>query len=76
MPDRLAFRGVFKGFADDGTVYTVDVFELMLDDQRESTGSFAYRTTDGKTVRRLGSGTYQIVESGQLVRRLSDGSSG
>jgi hypothetical protein len=77
MPDQLAFRGAFKASAAGGTVYLVDVFDIMPEDQSgEIRGPLLYRTTDGKPVKRLDIGLYEIEESGLVVRRRSESFSG
>jgi hypothetical protein len=71
MPDRLAFRGAFKTSADDGAAYTIDLFEIMQDGPGgEISRALLYRTADGKTVKRLGSGLYAIEESGLILRAM------
>jgi hypothetical protein len=72
MPGRLAFRGAFKASADDGTAYVIDVFEVMdgCVDGAES-GSVLYRTADGEAMKRLGTGIYEIEQSGLVVRSPS-----
>ena len=72
MPDRLVFRGAFKASADDGTVYLIDIFEIMHDRPGGATrGPLLYRTADGRAVRRLATGIYEVEESGLVVRSLS-----
>jgi hypothetical protein len=70
MDERLAFRGAFKASAADGTDYLIDVFQVMHDrSQAEPSGLVLYRTTDGRPVKRIRRGVYEIEES-QLSLRL------
>ena len=70
MPERLAFRGAFKASAADGTDYFIDIFQIIHDrSQADPAGSVLYRTTDGRSVKRIRRGVYEIEES-QLSLRL------
>jgi hypothetical protein len=73
MPDRLAFKGAFKASADDGTTYVVDVFEITVGG---TGGPLLYRTAEGKGVKRVGSGIYEIVENELILRSLSEDCTG
>jgi hypothetical protein len=76
MPELLAFRGAFRASTDDGTVYLLDVFEIIQDHQIGGMrGPLVYRTADGGAVKRLGRGIYEIEESGLIVRSVTEGSS-
>ena len=71
MPERLAFRGAFKASAADGTDYLIDVFQVMHDrSQAEPAGLVLYRTTDGRSVKRIRRGEYEIEESRISLRLI------
>jgi hypothetical protein len=71
MPERLAFRGAFKASAADGTDYLIDVFQVMHDrSQAEPVGLVLYRTTDGRSVKRIRRGVYEIEESRVSLRLI------
>jgi hypothetical protein len=71
MPERLTFRGAFKASAADGTAYLIDVFQVMHDrSQAEPTGLVIYRTTDGRSVKRIRRGVYEIEENRLSLRLI------
>jgi hypothetical protein len=77
MADRLAFKGALKASADDGSVYVIDVFEVMHDRSGDEVRDvYLYRTADGRAVRHLAAKIYEIVESGLVVPSSSEGSPG
>jgi hypothetical protein len=77
MPGRLVFKGAFKASANDGTVYLIDLFEIVHDLTADQIrGPLLYRTADGGAVKRLGKGLYELEESGLILRSPSHGPSG
>jgi hypothetical protein len=72
MPGQVVFKGAFKASANDGTVYVIDMFEIL--DERSAfpaLGQLLYRTAEGEAIKRIRSGVYEIEESGLIVRSLS-----
>jgi hypothetical protein len=77
MPNRVVFRGGFKVSDNDGTVYPIDLFEIINDlapDQIR--GPVLSRTADGDAVKRAGSGRDEIEQSGAVPRSAPERASG
>jgi hypothetical protein len=72
MNARLAFRGALRATAEDGSIYLIDVFEIVNNNSHDGFGGLViYRTPDGKRVKRIRNGVYE-VESNRVILRLVD----
>jgi hypothetical protein len=71
---RWKFSGTFSAKDDAGAVHKIDVFSQYVRQGRRGTVSSetqvpdSYGTADGRDVRRISKGKYQVIETGVILR--------
>jgi hypothetical protein len=71
MPEPLEFRGAFKALDHVGTNYIIDVFQVMqVESEGGSVGVILYRTSDGRAVKRVRNGVFEVEASRITLHRV------